>query len=206
MKEKPILFNTEMVKAILEDRKTQTRRVIKQKPTAFYAGHYFDEYGHLVKCPYGQVGDHLWVRETFQYGEFNFSDNLNPIDAWIHYKDGTREFLPIKGRIGSVTEPRKWRPSIFMPRWASRITLEITNIRVQRVQEISWEDAISEGIKTDGEIENTIRGWYIGNQEYYSLSPIITSQKLWNSLYGDKYPWDLNPWVWVLTYKRIEAK
>ena len=172
MKGKPILFNGTMVRAILEGRKTQTRRIIKEKPPYFLVDEgrpiWADKYGdyHDRYSPYGIPGDRLWVRETWAqdlHGEiFYAADHLN--------KPSTVE---------------KWKPSIFMPRKISRITLEIVNIRVERVQDITETDALAEGI-----IPSEIG---ITNKTCYQL--------LWDHINGAG-DWKLNPWVFVIEFKR----
>jgi len=194
MKERPIIFSDEMVRAILEGRKTQTRRVIKapvlqnhpEYRWKFYkntlANWRFDtdDYpnvcgGFKIKCPYGQPGDRLWVRETIkrninQQGEF---DNLSFYDA-----DETM----------TVADVWPWKrdvlPSIYCPRGLSRINLLIKDIRVERVQDITEEDAEREGIDPEGYI------------------PTIQFKKLWNSINEKRgYPWESNPWVWVVEFE-----
>jgi len=221
MKERPILFNADMVKAILEGRKTQTRRVMKPQPglglddfERYYhieVGKYhpalIDKDGELYpgdeifgaytddgewgcKCPYGQVGDRLWVRETFDYifgdeGDYLIYKADDYSLAWFNErkKDGSK-----------IT----WNPSIHMPRWASRINLEITGIRVERLQEISEEDAKNEGV-TPHRID-----WDD------NISPNVTINyregfiKLWDSINGKMYAWESNPYVWVIEFKRYE--
>jgi hypothetical protein len=203
MKERPILFSGEMVRAILKGRKTQTRRVAKfPKPikpmkvisdffkgrlclSAWYGGR--DDSSVITRfCPYGVPGDRLWVREAFWNSR---GDDSMP----TYYKADQHDLLP--GIRGYHDGP--WKPSIHMPRWASRITLEITEIRAERIQEISPADCIAEGIgmfedfksrpalSGDEKIKNTFRG-------------------LWDSINKKRgYRWGTNPWVWALTFKRI---
>ncbi len=187
MKEKPILFSTEMVKAILEGRKTQTRRVIKPIPKLLCvrdgAEHWtIPNYGTGEwVCLYGQVCDRLWVRET--WGLLNTEPKDGKDKATIYYKatDGNKHVLRYQ----------KWRPSIFMPRWASRITLGITDIRVQRLQEISETDCIAEGIPQQ------IPDYWESHYKAYSV--------LWDSInFKRGYSWESNPFVWAITFKRIE--
>ncbi len=184
MKERPILMQTDNVRAILEGRKTQTRRVIgipfDEKPIytsqvkwpdlGNFEVHTKDKSfsGYSYKCPYGQVGDRLWVRESFLIDHYEK----------LFYKAG-KVFHP---------EFYKWKSSIFMPRWASRITLEITEIRVERLQEISREDCIKEGIE---------RHLYMPAGEYERQNFAF----LWDSINGKKYPWESNPWVWVVAFR-----
>jgi hypothetical protein len=176
--EKPILFSTLMVQAILEGRKTQTRRVIKcdfyvenDPPLTAYIPDYITGEPQPVKlpCPYGQIGDRLWVRETFVYHH----------TGQLFYKTD----IPVL-----CHKNWKWKPSIFMPRTASRITLEITDIRIERLQDISEEDCLSEGINYQGNAYDTIGAF----------------SDLWDSINAKKHPWQSNPWVWVIEFKRIE--
>jgi len=196
MKEHPIIFSSPLVRAILEDRKTQTRRVIKPQPEIVdkepryrkntwalwsdkipkYKG------GLIVSCPYGKPGDLLYVKETWR-----------PI--------ASSEQLLYRADIYNVMawdEFGKWHPSIHMPRWASRITLEITDVRVERVQEISEENAIAEGMQGD------IYGEDMGiSPRVDSHSVRINFMDLWDSINLKRgYGWDVNPWVWVLGFKK----
>ena len=166
MNEKPILFSGEMVRAILDGRKTQTRRVITEKWQQCESPE--DQPQTFVSwCPYGQPGDRLWVKETFAMAI--------PAGASIH-----AERKPVYRADGEVVP--KWKPSIFMPRWASRITLEIVNVRVERLQGIGGTDAFAEG--------------------GFTVTQFI---ELWNSINASRgYGWDANPWVWIIEFKRIE--
>ncbi len=194
---KPIIFSGEMVRAILDGRKTMTRRVVKpQPPEGFRAWHgcvdgnaaWTDhpmqgEKGQIInaKCPYGAQGDKLWVRETFMVEHFPSA----PDNPRVHYRaDNTA--------AGSGwTAAKMWKPSIFMPRWASRITLEIVNVRVERLQEISEEDAIAEGIDL------------ASCHHAYALT-IGAYAELWDTINEKRgYSWDSNPYVWIVEFKRI---
>ncbi len=186
MKQTPILFSTEMVQAILAGRKTQTRRVIKPQPQAaqfeklLFDGRELTKNSFLNYCPYGQPGDVLWVRETFATG----------LHSGLFY-------FKANGEKASGTS--KWKPSIHMPKAAARIWLEITNVRVERLQDITQDDAVSEGIT-----------------QIKTERPATTFQKLWQSINGKprtvetdqgtiKLPpvdWHANPWVWVVEFKR----
>lgn len=213
-KERPILFSGEMVRAILAGRKSQTRRVVKPQPSV-YQGYETDREcindsdcgidwkNHeglspedLAKlCPYGQPGDRLWVRETFFIG---------PPDAPSHWRgdiyyaaDGDKKpsVFAVPGEI-LICEGARWKPSIHMPRWASRITLEITNVRVERVQEISEGDCFAEGI-------------WVGRDLPDPSDDISTAReafmRLWDSInYERGFGWDKNPWCWILNFRRIE--
>lgn len=198
MKEHPILFSTEMVKAILDRRKTQTRRVITPQPPKGYSyrgneynpllpkfdSHYWmDGYAmwRPATCPYGQPGDMLWVRETFGVIQY---------DQTVIYKAD----CDIEG-LEAASNYLKWKPSIHMPRWASRINLEVTNIRVERVQDISMEDSIAEGITPDFYNRTALCWWY----EFYG--------DLWDSINKKRgYGWYLNPWVRVIEFKQAHAE
>lgn len=218
MKYQPILFKPHEVISTLDRRQTQFRRVIKPQPSIYFADDdkcliarwisdkqirstlWNNGIGFNDFCPYGQVGDRLWVRESFTYWE---DDEFG--GDYLEYRTGHRVSLgeweyphPIYdhciGRFG------KWTPSIHAPRWASRITLEITGVRVERIQDISEEDAIAEGI------EPGVKGLSVW-KNYQSCSsvfsePIKSFASLWNSVYGT---WDVNPWVWVVEFKRVEG-
>ncbi len=227
MKERPILFSAAMVRAILEARKTQTRRVMKPQPQLatdtdgqrFWLvdfesadrGYGWKQYDapFWTHCPYGAPRDRLWVRETFAT-ECSVEGNLPPWsdgrpvqrfpdgDWWqAHYRatDPTPDLDCCNKKHGDHGGPcpSPWRPSIFMPRWASRITLEITDIRVQRLQEITDDDAVAEGV-TDA------AGGAIGRDEL----PRLAFRHLWNSINEVRgFPWSANPWVWALTFRRV---
>jgi len=221
IKERPILFSGEMVRAILDGRKTMTRRVMKPQleldtgnriwwkgdwdtgggPRAGVCTHgspgsseptwtLNEITGH---CPYGRPGDRLWVRETHSL----WFDNDGPCKV-----RGYRADIPPESWDGfGCDDPwwldTKWRPSIHMPRWASRITLEMTNVRVERVQEISEEDARAEGIEPLYRRVNERFNGPVGN-----LKPGFHS--LWDSLNAKRgYSWESNPWVWVVEFKRV---
>lgn len=204
MTERGILFSAPMVRAILAGTKTQTRRAVKwpllsssdgskrrifvESDAAEINGLLRDPSRHPCRrgfCPYGQPGGQLWVRETWarddEDGAIMFRADLGRdinADAWE------------QGRVDGVPRYR-WRPSIFMPRWASRITLEVTGVRVERVQDISRGDAMAEGCP----FANMARGddprhWYA---------------ELWGSIHGPG-SWDANPWVWVIEFKRVDPR
>ncbi|OBU04811.1 hypothetical protein [Morganella psychrotolerans] len=220
MKERPIIFNTAMVKSIMGGQKIQTRRIVKnvapdngltlKKPTKTRSGtsiHVLDapKYG---LCPLGKTGDRLWVRETWQ-GPLVDYDKANAL-----YKDPV-PFQLVKNcvyRADNGETPEYfdaddnlrygWRPSIHMPRWASRISLEITNVHVERLKDISEEDAIAEGIITGryGNEGNWLNGFYIpGNNQPHQTAK-SAYRELWQSIYGEG-SWFSNPWVWVIEFK-----
>lgn len=192
MKERPILFSGAMVHAILQGHKTQTRRVVKSKHSPFTdwqhwqpalgmeRGFYFiNENGHHhIKCPYGQTGDRLWVRETWAASEHWDSDAGRTVRV-LSYK-ATSKNPSFKG----------WKPSIHMRRADSRITLEITGVRVERLQDIREEDARAEGVTIRSETQ------YDGIAKDYFFA-------LWESVHG-LHSWAKNPWVWVISFKRVE--
>jgi hypothetical protein len=209
-KETPLPFQPEMVQATLADRKDQTRRLkglheVNKEPdgwlvTPTMAGDTwaFIKGGTIlrIKCPYGQVGDRLWVRETAWYPP-PITDRMlrDGADTWpkVFYSADGRNFDDLK------EWGWKQKPSIFMPRWASRITLEITDVRVQRVQEISNNDAWAEG--TDGVLTQRIPNCV---EEVDYIEPY---HQLWNSINAKRgYGWDKNPWVWAISYKKLEVK
>jgi hypothetical protein len=202
IKERPIIFSAPMVNAILDGRKTQTRRVINPQPTGKGPYKYHSTWGDFREIPqhkghksrYGVVGDRLWVRETTKE-DCSGSVSMNRYvadDAPVLYSGCENHEL--NGSLAQWDYTRPVKPSIFMPRWASRITLEITGIRVERLQDISEEDAIAEGV--DGEREAIWRGatWYDKPKRAYRF--------LFESINGQG-SWDANPWVWVIEFKRV---
>jgi len=217
MSEKPILFSGPMARAILEGRKTQTRRVVKPQPKRFTPEHEKEWFAHAEVYKNGDVlwwegpphgptcyhesklpiqpGDRLWVRETWQHSPdagVCLAD-CGPEPDYRYAADYTDE---VKAELGP------WKPSIFMPRWASRITLEVTAVRAERLQDISGEDALAEGIHPH---TGYPRGFYkMDNQAALDSIHIDEFRNLWDSINGKKHPWESNPWVWV--YEFQEAK
>ena len=223
MKERPIIFSAPMVRAILEGRKTQTRRVVKPRPAprgSFVTNSPGDpgyiawcdledidrmfckdaeRHWHTAVCPYGVIGDRLWVRETCQpvVGHPTLDDGFATMyradGALVFHTEAEAEYMRVaKREAGRETWPDRaapgcWKPSIYMPRWASRITLEIADVRVERLQDISEEDARAEGVDAG---QNMREG---SCRDLYSV--------LWDSINGDG-AWASNPWVWALTFKR----
>lgn len=203
MKERPILFSAPMVRAILAGTKTQTRRVVKGEALQwlerdkFTPGFVADPGNRL--CPYGHPGDRLWVRETWrESGEGS---------AWHYAAEGTilpkqrdKDLQAFLARRAPFTwESYKWRPSIHMPRAASRITLEITAVRVERLQDISEADAMAEGVihKQRGDI-----GMYFVGTEAAGTTAAGCYRNLWERINGFG-SWDANPWVWVVEFRRV---
>ncbi|MDO9235966.1 MAG: hypothetical protein Q7U28_08040 [Aquabacterium sp.] len=216
MKERPALFNGQMVRSLLGDIKTHTRRIAKLTS----AGHVKEVGGNrrwhpadpnaVLACPYGQPGDRLWVRETWRTDKGY--DNCAPrtIDS------GASLFMladQYSHRINHRSEcgPMEWgktRVSIHMPRWASRITLEIVSVRLERLQDISEADAIAEGLyrfEYGGQVS-----WrdYSLSDEWAAVSPMLESpidsyRSLWESI-NSPGSWAANPLVWVIEFKRVE--
>lgn len=248
MKERPILFSGAMVRAILEGRKAMTRRVVKPQPAPNrpYDGGTawnYDEktglhrpygtVGHLTVrekmglfCPFGQPGDRLWVRETWEEvhpcqideGRFSLEGRVGiPGPPPVHYRviyraDGEyprlhfKEGFPyrercqpgcVKDHIHPLEAWHGWTPSIHMPRWACRLVLEVASVRVERLQEISEEDARAEGADPyDWQYDNGE-----GPESYREAF-----RCLWDSINASRgYGWERNPWVWVVEFKRVEA-
>lgn len=229
MKERAIIFGADSVRAILDGRKTQTRRLVKpQKPEAAYIDsvepheHYPGEWvprkgGECqisIECPYGVLGDQLWVRETWDFlpdGGPNEPNNAM-IRYWaggdMEHRSAPPDFNPM------IYGHEKTRSPMFMPRWASRISLEITDIRVERLQDISEDDARAEGIEPNwigpldkGPNGTGTEGWLGDSWRHYTngepaYSPIESYRSLWDSINGKKHPWGSNPWVWCLTFRR----
>lgn len=203
VRERPIIFSGEMVRAILEGRKTQTRRVIQPQPsdvdgaTCFLMGDDLRSDGRdkIIRCPYGQPGDRLWVRETARLefdqrrDEHRVRYQADDYDT-LTSSEGALEW--IEAAKWKNVAPRQWRtpwrPSIHMPRWASRLTLEITEVRVQRVQEIGDDDCYAEGVV------------YVG--EGFDPPPQVIYRELWDSLNAKRgYSWESNPWVWAISFR-----
>lgn len=209
-KERPILFSGPMVRAVLEGKKTQTRRVVNRQgdmefdPADPHFGPYWLSYATdaegedaKVRCPYGKPGDRLWVREAWR--TLNVYDHLPQrelVNTKVSYDAST-------GRKDPSMWWGRYRHARFMPRWASRITLEITGVRVERLQEISEADARAEGI-TDGGCLTC------GESEPCGCSDPQPDARdafawLWQSIYGTD-SWFADPWVWVVEFKRVEVR
>lgn len=231
--ERPILFPGPMVRAILGGRKTMTRRVVKQSESALldflsgdtdcmpgnsenlgqrietggmrvWCSEYPEEGSELIKCPYGVSGDRLWVKETFSLLDGDYHPIARP---WGHDPAYCHVVYKADHRTGN-DGPEKvyWQSSMFMKREYSRLSLEITNIRVEKLQEITEEDASAEGIeKSDNE---RLRSWpYLGANHPVKGTPKVfpaarqAFESIWDSINGKTYPWSSNPWVWVVEFK-----
>lgn len=226
MKERPILFQGAMVRALLDDSKTQTRRVVKTK----YEFEVFDnESGHPwphvapycdflddqeMRCPYGYPGDRLWVRETFfAYGrwetrysekkrrdEWHFIDMTVECDRAYQYAADNPDVPLAKGRSAM---PGWWtRPAIFMPRPASRTLLDMAAVRVERLQDISYEDALAEGIERVGQTSYFRRYPGPASTTDCVWTSTASYRSLWESINGAD-SWAANPWVWAVEFKRV---
>lgn len=233
MTERPILFNASMVRAILSGQKTQTRRILKPQPQMVQGKRIAPWEGDGVtlmrlleqtgkRCPYGQPGDRLWVRETWRIGSWWDDDR----SFWLDYCDGPRKerlecpdadmaerlirqtgedlrkrnVQPTNGTMyewAPGESPLRWRPGIHMPRWASRITLEITGVRLERLRSISEADAVAEGVAKhdDGKFSNYL------SKSGFTFNAVSSFRSLWESINGPD-SWTQNPWVWALDFKR----
>ena len=212
MKERHILFSGPMLRAILAGQKTQTRRTVKPQPewsepaTAWtfredghsgqgwyaYNDDYPEEGALFYHCPYSQPGDRLWVRETWMDLSGTGIEPITGSRSRYAYRADV-----LSGSYGDETRKEyglKWRPSIFMPRGASRILLEIVSVRVERLQDISEADAIAEGAPGG---HGSIPGYP------YAATPHEHYRHIWESING-RGSWEKNPWVWVVEFKRTE--
>ena len=209
VKERPILFSGKMVRAILDDEKTQTRRVIDRmtgfktkgfdrSDTNGYDWHFrcqrgmwqdMDHAEVISRCPYGQVGERLWVRESHAFVDATCGLVTNPnVTSKVSPFGSKHEHMACVYRQEQFRMDFNgpWKPSIHMPRWASRITLEITGVRIERLTDISPADCVAEGIR-----RNDPEG-----------SPRLGFAKLWESINGEG-SWDADPWLWVVEFARI---
>ncbi len=227
MKERPILFKGEMVRALLDGRKTQTRRLLKGQPSSKAAGLYADRYNKSERwawwlpdnrmtepstftCPYGQPGDRLWVKETwaavYDCPQLPCCEDGEGTHRRLVYR--ATDEGGVSGFCRSFDDEREaiWKPSIFMGRKSSRLTLEITDVRVERLQDISEEDAKAEGCPGfDSEPADQGGTIYAMNGRSSAPSSRAHYMHLWESINGAG-SWGANPWVWVVDFKRIEAK
>ncbi|HDY8008063.1 TPA: hypothetical protein ACGUOU_000655 [Vibrio vulnificus] len=214
MKVVPMIFNTDMVKALLDERKTVTRRPVKVDYERGMKGPVVRGRNGEVSvlsfapvaglCPFGNVGDLIYVRETFTPDPDADHDSWNDHELsyaeWVGCEMSSR-FLPDALKVNEhclykadCKIDMKWTPSIHMPRWASRLTLKVTDVRIERVQDITEEQAIKEGINKHHQIPA------FKSPIGYHTSPAYAYEELWNSIYGN---WDENPYVWVVEFEVI---
>lgn len=231
VKDTGMIFQPESVRAIIEGNKTQTRRVIKPQPHKNVArfvrslarAGWLEEYdngdplgiftggkpvtwtqtGKPYRCPYGDAGDHVWVREAWMPKNWD-SDKEYMLagcpDAATHpsetYLGSPTRAIYKASYNDAIGDPGKWRNSMYMPRWASRITLEITNVRVERLQEISGRDVLAEGI--DNGSSNPAMGVRWENMQRMAF------EEQWNNLNAKRgYSWESNPWCWCISFRKL---
>ena len=221
-KERPIIFSTPMVQAVLEDRKTQTRRIVKPQPgdDAWWCAPPYlstldlrdpqDRAGAVAVCPYGRKGGRLYVREAWRAHErpedlvdgilFRADDAFVPIE-------NTREAAEAWGAVYRRTPcGRKpaWRPSIHMPKWATRLWLELTEVRIERLSEMRADDIVAEGVDVP-DVDYSVADDPRALEWERDCHARGLFQQLWDGLNAKRgYAWATNPWVWVLTFRRIE--
>lgn len=237
MKERPIIFSGPMVRAILDGRKAQTRRIVKPQPPARqneaqfpciekheplngvrfwqYAGDGTNS-SEAIRCPYGAPGDRLWVRESWRTARS--LDHVRPSNL---VAGAPVEYMADRWNPGfGMCDKGKGRPSIFLPRWASRLTLEITGARVERLNEISEEDAYNEGIEVEPldmsiSAKNYLRkdawfnNWGVESVPDFQYEPSETLfrksyETLWESINGPG-SWAANPWIWCVSFRKLEG-
>jgi hypothetical protein len=234
MADRPIIMTGESVRAILDGRKTQTRRVVKPQPPQVEAVHKLAGIGYnwmppergidywrpagpvwavrdLMGCepkikPTYCVGDRLWVKETFALSVVDPADSGNEEESAEYYdvvyradSDGSREWTLDEVRDGELVQtkiPPPWRSPIHMPRWASRITLEVTAVRVQRLHDMPREDVYAEGISE--EYVRHFRQWFDDQ------APWMAFAEKWDTINRKRAPWSSNPWVWAITFRTID--
>ena len=254
MKERGMIFNGEMVRAILDGRKTQTRRIMKVQPSEdftpmnmaletdykarWYTPGVVDKDGYLqpaskevfgvsnenegYSCPFGAVGDRIWVRETWGVVSHELDED-GRIRPWtpdrpataineMPFGNGYYSGHAIYAADGDFTwgdddgyeDGRScWKPSIHMPKAASRILLEITDVRVERLNTISEEDATAEGVAPAGSLLPDYPGTFLTPKGDFATAK-VAFQRLWESIYGEE-SWKASGWVWVIEFKRIEG-
>lgn len=213
MKERPILFSAPMVRALLDGSKTQTRRIVKNRKEPdigcdMSLGEIALEQPAIQQrmCPYGQPGERLWVRETFQGPLVDDADayRAEPADfqkpRYCEYAaDGGEapEFMTMDDDLVCC-----WRPSIHMPRWACRILLEVVSVRVERLNDCSEADAKAEGATHHEPVNHLSHGGWSHDGHYVHKTATESYKKLWDDISGTE-SWTANPWVWVIEFKRV---
>ncbi|HBT4761246.1 TPA: hypothetical protein MB328_002842 [Klebsiella pneumoniae] len=220
MTERGMIFNGEMVRALLDGRKTQTRRIVKGTDSAVKFCKEWNINGEevfvvlgekdhtgmnpvlgAISCPFGAVGNRIWVREAFRV-----HSRATDVATLVYKASERNSWTEQTHRVpvavcNKPATPEKWTPSLHMPRWASRILLEITDVRVERLNAINEHDALAEGVAKlrGGFWKHYQPGW-----TQHQLSARGSFVTLWKSIYGDE-SWNSNPWVWVIKFKRIEV-
>lgn len=207
MKERPILFSAPMVRSILEDRKTQTRRVMKTQYVNVAKLDPYTEEMLLRHCPYGQIGDRLWVKETWTGTWAQIGNDVHLAYA-ADGSEGCRGAPDSYVLPKAAARPGFWVTPLFMPRWASRITLEITDMRAQRLQDITEEDAKAEGAAEIcdlcGNSPEAEAHWACETDDDPEISHRAGFRRLWDTINGQRgHGWEVNDWVWVPTFKRV---
>ncbi|MBB5741072.1 hypothetical protein [Brevundimonas aurantiaca] len=199
-KERPILFSGPMVRALLDGTKAQTRRVVKSRALEWLAdagfgpGFVADPANGL--CPYSAPGDRLWVREMHAIVPRTAYAMSEGVQQTL--KPGDDHDAAVYAAAWERSRPGRWRPSIHMPRWASRLTLEITEVRVERLQDISEADAMAEGASP---CANGV--WFDGKPEFAGCDARGAYYSLWEHINGAG-SWDANPWVWAVSFRVLE--
>lgn len=226
MKERPIIFSAPMVRALLDGTKTQTRRIVKPQPLHIgwfehqneWCAKVSEGYHELRPCPYGVPGDRLWVKETLDYSLLEEQEGSNPADinrilGHTYRADGAEVGIPDVLPSNYTDLPSKAISPIYMPRWTSRVTLEVTEVRIQRVQDISVSDSLREGIRcpdcgytaVDAGHALCVNRWLKEAKAGYTKDhPAISAYRdLYESINGPG-SWDRNDWVWAITFGRVE--
>lgn len=234
VKERPIIFSGDQVRAILDGQKTSTRRTLKWQPLDVIKGKVIDgaqtwvtldtrdpNHGSIIKCRHGEIGDRLWVKETWAILQtdsvglragisYRSDQEMNPFMICYHPRVPKDKWGQAISWFG---KGRKWHSARFMPRWASRILLEITDVRVERLQEIETEGAFYEGIENVDPYAYYPEFREDGNAYFKHYlepgrivkDPIVSFSTLWDSINAKLgHPWESNCWVWVIEFKRIE--
>lgn len=209
-RERPILFSGPMVRAILEGRKTQTRRTLS--PAVDCDSWHYDAGDGVwfpwvektesipasaIRCPFGFTGDTLWVRETWT--PTTVKENCV---YRADFRDRRGDFWD---SIAEDDSDVRWRPSIFMPRHFSRISLCVVSVRVERLQDISESDAKAEGIEFQDDEKEAWRGWRSFDETCLFETALESFREGWDRINGKRAPWSSNPWVWVVSFERIEG-
>ncbi|WP_447988304.1 hypothetical protein [Achromobacter spanius] len=217
VEERPILFNGPMVRAILAGNKAQTRRTRgleyfsrpENDPNGWWCARVADGHAYMVykqspheravRCPYGQTGDRLWVRETWQHANYPFGpyQDHTPVLYRANYLDDAHG---PDGELSAEGRYREWRPSIHMPRTACRLVLEITAVRVKRLQAIGDSDALAEGVGLNASSVGVVMTTPTGES-----MPRLMFRALWEQINGAD-AWDANPWVWVVEFRVLPPR